>query len=583
MNKSWLQPGENERYTLHGVLRQFGLERLQENPQEWRETKDRQAEFFAAYLQAQDKALRTSRQIEARQEMAVELESNIPAAWHWLVLNEQIDMLIEKMLPGLFKYWLMLIFADEFIPWLKFARQGVPDSGERQQLLQRAILETVETFLELSSKVFEDQPKERLAELWATVKENDLVDELGFWYLVLAIAYGDYLNYEQGFRQLEQFLPKVRALNDPWMLGICVLYCNPAHIPEVSGNDERYLLEALAIFQQLGVVYEKGIALLSLGGLAARERNYRKAIQYTEAARPFITQYGIAHDFIVLWNLAEYYLPLGQIEQALQASEEIKPLAVHTGNRRLLGEILAWQSRVLARYGSLEQALATGKTSLELAQETRNQNDIAWHTWELGEVYRLMGDLQQAREYYQRALPFFKEVHDLVGLGFYQRGLGDIARMQGQWEEARQRYQQALALQEQEQRSLRNWGLAFYHARLGMVLVQSGAFGEAEQHLKAAVSLAEKWVHPDMKALPMVGIASLLAATGFPAQATEVAACVASQPTTWNEVKEQAWAILEMARGAMPEDEAEQARQRGEAWQLDALCRRYLEGEGMGG
>ncbi len=577
VNTSWLQTGENDRFTLHEVLRQYGLERLQENQDEWCEAKDRQAEFFASFIQTQDKALRTDQQIQARQALAVELESNIPAAWHWLVLSERIDILLEKMLPGLFKYWMMLIFADEFIPWLKFARQSIPDSSEHKHLLQRVILETIETSLELSSQVFDDQPKERLERLWVRVKDANLLEKMGFWYLVLLTAYGNHINYEQGFRQMEQFLPKARAFNDPWILGICYLHGNPACIPTVNEIGERHLLDALAIFKQLGVVYEQGNALLNLGWLAASEKDYRRAIEYTESARPFLKQIGGAHDFIALWSLAEYYLFLGDIDRTLLICEEVKPIAENIGNWRLLAEIYAWQSRALTRYGKLEDALETGKTSLELAYEISHAHDIAWHTWELGEVYRLMGDLQQARAYYQQALPFFESISDFVGLGFYHRGLADIAMMQGNWEAARQSYLQALAMQEKEQRGFRTWGLAFYHARLGMVLVQLGAFGEARQHLKTGLSLAEGWVHPDMKALPLTGVASLLVATGFPAQAIEIAACVAIQPTTWNEVKKQARAILEAAQGAVSLDEGRIAQQRGEALSIDELNRIYLE------
>jgi len=577
VNTSWLQTGENDRFTLHEVLRQYGLERLQENQDEWCQAKDRHAEFFATFIQTQDKALRTDGQIQARQAMVVELESNIPAAWHWLVLSERIDILLENMLPGLFKYWIMLIFADEFIPWLKFARQSIPDSTERQHLLQRVILETIETSLELSSQVYDEQPKERLEALWTLVKEADLVDQMGFWYLVLLTAYGNHINYEQGFRQMERFLPKAQAFNDPWILGICYLYGNPTHIRPENETGKRHLLDALAIFQQLGVVYEQGIALLSLGGLAASEKDYQRAIEYTELARPLFKQVGSAHDFIVLWNLAEYYLSLGNSDQALQFCEEMKPIAENTGNRRLLAEIIAWQSRVLARYGKLDDALETGKTSLKLAYEISNAHDIAWHTWELGEVYRLMGDLPQARAYYQQALPFFEGISDFVGLGFYHRGLADIAMMQGDWEGARQKYLQALAVQEKEQRSLRNWGLAFYHARLGTVLVQLGDFDEARQHMRTSLSLAQQWVHPDVKALPLTGIASLLAATGFPMQAIEVAACVAAQPTTWNEVKQQARAILEAAKGEISPDEAQFAQARGKEMNIDDVIRLYLD------
>ena len=583
VNKSWLQPLENERYALHDVLRQYGLERLQTDQNEWRQVHNRQASFFASFVREQDALLRSARQIEARQALIVELESNIPAAWDWLVASGQFATLIEQMLPALFKYWWMLIFPDEFITRLKHARQSVPVSTERQHLRQCAILETVEIFLELSAHDYGDQPKERLADLWARVSQNALEDELKEWYIILVFAYGSFLNYEQGFRQVTQIIPKVRTWQDPWLLGICYLYGNPSHAHAENDIYKQHLLEALAIFRRLGVVYEQGATLLNLGNVAIGEKDYQQAIEYIELSRPLFRQISKGHEFIVFWNLAECYLTVGDIDQALLALEELRALAENTGNQRLLGETLAWKSRVLGRYGSLEQALEIGKIGLELAVKAGIQNDIAWHAWELGDIYRLIGDMHSAREYYQQALPFFEAIQDYVGLGFYDRGMGDIAMQQEDWEAARQWYQQALAVQEKEQRSLRSWGLAFYQARLGMALVRLGDFGEAKQHLRTALVMAEQWVYPDMKALPMTGIASMLAASGLPAQAIEVAACVISQPTTWNEVRGQAQLVIEVAQGELPAADVQRARQRGKAASIDELCRVYLDHPALSG
>jgi len=577
VNKSWLQPLESERYVLHEVLRQYGLERMQADQHEWQETQNRQAAFFANFVQEQDGLLRSERQIQARQALIVELESNIPAAWDWLVPSGQIEVVIEKMLPGLFKYWWMLIFPDEFIKRLKQARRSVPVSAERQHLRQGAILETVETFLELSAHEYGDEPKERLECLWARVSEWSLEDEMKDWYIILIFAYGSFLNYEQGFRRVTQIIPKVQTWQDAWLLGICYLYGNPSHVHAENDIYKRHLLEALAIFRRLGVLYEQGATLLNLGNVAISEQNYPQAIEYIELSRPLFRQISMGHEFIVFWNLAECYLTIGDIDQALMALEEIRALAENTGNQRLLGETLAWKSRVLGRYGSLDLALESGKTGLELAKKINLHNDIAWHAWELGEIYRLMGDVGSAREYYQQALPFFEGIQDYVGLGFYYRGLGDIAMLQEDWEEARQWYQQALAVQEKEQRSLRTWGLAFYNARLGTVLVRLGIFSEAKRHLRASLSNAETWIFPDLKALPLAGIASLLAATGFPAQAIEAAACVASQPTTWNEVRKQAQAIIAAVKGSLSSDEAQLAQARGEEMNIDDLGRLYLD------
>jgi tetratricopeptide (TPR) repeat protein len=402
---------------------------------------------------------------------------------------------------------------------------------------------------------------------------------MGFWYVVLLILYRNNLNYEECSRRFEEMLPKIQALQDPWVLGFSYLYIgNAGSDRQQQGIQQKYLLIALEIFQKLGMVYEQGFALVSLGGLAASQMDYARAIEYTQSAHRLLKQTDDTQSiFLILYVLADYHITFGNIELGFQTYQELRHFVEKTGNRRLLGEVMSVESMALARYGNLESALALRKRSLELAVEVSVQNDIAWHTWELGEVYRLMGDVEQARIYYQEALPYFEKLQEFLGLGFYHRGLGDIASLQGDWVEARHQYQAALDVHKNLQPGRSTWGLIFYHARLGSLLVRMEDFNQARQHLKTSLSYAEQRGYPDMKALPLLGIASLLSATGSPAQAIEIAACVASQPTTWNEEKHKAWTILEAARRTLPADEAQRAQEQGAGAGIDALTRQYLE------
>jgi predicted ATPase/DNA-binding SARP family transcriptional activator len=577
-NKSWLEQGEDGRYHLHEVMRQYGMERLEADQDEWQETRDRHAEFFSTFLQVQGQALRTTQQIQALEALRIELESNIPQAWTWLVLTERIDVLVEKMLPGLFHYALIRSSANDLISMVKYARKTIPTTVDREGLLQQAILETVETAFELNWSMLDDRPRERLEQLWVRVSELGLGEPMGFWYIVLIAAYGGTLNYEQASRRFSEIMPVIEAFQDPWNLGYGYLLAGQYSQNRQYEVRRKYLSDALAIFQKIGAVHEQGFVLQSLAGLAASEMDYELAIDYSQAAQRMFEQVGAALSIDAIWtNLAEYYLYLGKIDQAFHAFEELRRFNEQTGNRRLLGTDLSWESLHVARYGRLEHALELRRRSLEIANEVGNQNDITWATWELGEVYRLMGDVEQARKYYLEAFPAFERMQEFIGLGFYHRGFGDIAMMKGDWVEACDQYQQALRYHEREQRSNRSWGLALTHARLGMALVQLGAFDEAKQHLKVSLSLAVGFVNPDLKALPLTGIASLMAATGFPARAVELAACVARQPTTWNEVKAQARGILEAARQALPADEVRISQERGEGLEIDALSRQVLD------
>jgi tetratricopeptide (TPR) repeat protein len=472
---------------------------------------------------------------------------------------------------------------DVFLPLLKQARKAVAAPMSGTCSIQQAILETVETSIEMGYSIFDDQPKERLKQLWARVQECDLQEEMGFWYIVLIANYGGTLNYEEGTQKIADVLPMVQQFKDPWNLGYGYLLASRSQWrnPETC---KSYLSIALENFTKIGVMQEQGITLQVLGNLAASEFEYGLAIEYTKNAQRLFTQVGDELGVDSTWtNLGEYYLYSGKIDQAFHAFAEQRRYSEKTGNRRILGTDLSWESLQASRYRELDYAMELRKRSLEIAIEVGNQNDIAWHTWEMGEIYRLMGDLTHARKYFQEAYPVFELIQEVTGLGFYHRGMGDIAMMEGNLEGARVKYEQALGFHRQELRGNRPWGLALTHARLGAVLVKLGAFNEAKPHFRSSLSYAIQWHNPDIKTLPLIGIAGLLVATGHPGEALEVAACVASKPTTWNEVKKQAGEIMAAARQGLSTEEARLCQETGEGLELDELCQRYMDSLGLAG
>jgi predicted ATPase/DNA-binding SARP family transcriptional activator len=583
-NKSWLEQADSGRYQLHEVLRQYGLERLKADLHEYQETKNRQAQFYANFTQAQGQALRNAGQIQALQAMKAELESNIPIAWEWLVSAGRCDVIVEKMLPGLFHYWRMNINAYDFIKVLKEARKALSAPTCPEHRLHQAILETAEISLELGWSIYDDHPKERLEELWVRVKESNLADDMGFWYIVLATTYGSDINYAEVSRQIGEVMQKVNIFQDPWELGYCYLVVSMFSWTSQRDNRKKYLLQALKTFQQAGVVDEQGVTLRELADVVASEGDYKLAIEYNQKALDLFDQAGDLLGIDIIWSRqASYNIVLGNIDQAFHAFKVARNLHEKSGSRRKLGNILAEESRAASRYGDLDYALTTSLKSLEIAHEVGNQNDIAWHTWEAGEVYRLLGNLEEARKYYLGALPAFEKMQELIGLGFYHRGMGDLAMMKGDLEEARAEYERALVFHDKEQRVYRTWGLVVVHARLGNMLTQRGAFDKARQHLRTSLAMAKGWHNPDIKALPLTGLASLLITTGLPARALKIAACVASKPTTWNEVKKQAWVIAERARRTLPTDEAGQCEKRGEGMEIEGMLRECLEELGKSG
>jgi tetratricopeptide (TPR) repeat protein len=582
-NKSWLQQTENGRYQLHEVLRQYGMEHLEAEQIEWQGARDRLAEFFATFLQVQGQALRTSEQENALETVKIELESNIPQAWAWLVFNGRISELIEKMLPGIFHYGMIRRGGDDFISMLKSAQKALSDSADRESKLQLAILETVEINFDIMGVLVSDQLSERMKQLWKMVEENNLEDEMGFWYIVLITTYGNIIDNEAASQYLLALLPKITDYKHPWDLGYGYLLAGQYTELRQMETRKNFYINALAIFKKTGVIHEQGITMHALAEQAAMERDYGLAIDYCQKARQMFERVGDSWGVDWVWtNLGEYYIYSGKIDQAFQAYKELRQFSEKIGNRRMLGVDCSWESLQVSRYGDLEEALALRRKSLEIAVEVNNHNDIAWHTWEMGEIYRLMGDVAQARNYYQEALPLFEKITDTIGIGFVHRGYGDIARMQGNWEEAREQFGEALEFHERVQRVNSPWGYIYYHSRLGSILLHLGKLDEAGEQIKSSLAYTEKWPFLDIKAVALIGAASFLAASGKPVQAIEVAACVASKPTTWNEVKLEADMILEERRQEVSDEVAQKAQERGEEMDIEVLRKQLLEGWGLG-
>jgi predicted ATPase/DNA-binding CsgD family transcriptional regulator len=104
VNKSWLAyEWQNDRYTIHELLRQFGASKLREVTAREQEARDRHSAFFYDYLKQQEADLFGARQQAAIAKVQDEIE-NIHSAWHWAVNQGEPDQSI-KILSTLLEYY----------------------------------------------------------------------------------------------------------------------------------------------------------------------------------------------------------------------------------------------------------------------------------------------------------------------------------------------------------------------------------------------------------------------------------------------------------------------------------------------
>lgn len=569
--KSWLQQVGEGHFLLHNVLRQYGHEHLRATHEEWWDTNVRHANYYVDFVARQEQELRGKRQIEAANILNREFSNNIQAAWNWLIESKRFGDLVNKMLPGLFHFSMIRSQGEMLIPWVIEARKAIPDDGSREKLLQRAILETVETYFEVERIILDDKPQEQLVNLWAQVQESGLSREMGFWFVVLYAAYREGLGFHKRFKGFRELLDTITVQDDPWLTGYSLLLLAGDIMAEASPPEaQKFLEQALKIFQEKGAIHEQALALSYLGQNAWDQNSFGELRRYQMAAQELFAK---AEDYFrvgSIWlALAQINTLEGNLDQAVLAYHEQRRAFEKIGFRRGLGFSFSWESIAASRYGTLDHALQTRLKSLEFAREVGHHNDIGWATWELGEVYRLMGDYEQACLHYQQSFPLFEELPDFNGLGFYYRGLGEVALELEQWTEARYQFQKSIEVLEQEHRYMRPWSIGYAQIGLGLSLIGLRNFSEARQVLQDSIRNGECCGHVDLMLVSLVGFARLYTATGSFESGIELATFVLDHPLAWNEVKKRAFAVIEAASNDLPEDIILVSQARGQAITLE--------------
>ncbi|MFL7807792.1 MAG: BTAD domain-containing putative transcriptional regulator, partial [Anaerolineae bacterium] len=99
VNKSLLQRGRGGRYEVHELLRQYAAGKLEEVPEEKKETLDLYADYYVEFLARKEMELWRGDRQEAWSEI-----DNIRAAWHWAMACRRVSD-IHRPLHSLFRLY----------------------------------------------------------------------------------------------------------------------------------------------------------------------------------------------------------------------------------------------------------------------------------------------------------------------------------------------------------------------------------------------------------------------------------------------------------------------------------------------
>jgi DNA-binding SARP family transcriptional activator/energy-coupling factor transporter ATP-binding protein EcfA2 len=211
-----------------------------------------------------------------------------------------------------------------------------------------------------------------------------------------------------------------------------------------SEHDEKMLLDALGLFEEIGDVLGKA---LSLRALAHRDRiqGYpeRAVERYEQALEGFRATGDRAAQTHVLSGLARAYLDMGMLDRAELLAKESLQLGQQMQSHRLqaqalhrLGEVLYAASQVLA-------AKALYQESLHLARKEGDRVGETYALNGLGSAELEMGDLDSAEIYFTQALDVCEIVNERNTQAYVLFGMARVYEQRGERVRAGQYYLQA--------------------------------------------------------------------------------------------------------------------------------------------
>lgn len=541
VDKSFLTPQAGEWYSIHSLLRQYGLERLNAQPGTGREVQSRCSAYFLGLLQQWETGLKSSRQVETLAAMDTRINDLRPA-WVWAVGQENIER-PEGGLEALCLYYEM---RCRFLEGRGLCQEafgilaGLHSREARRFLARLAVWDS--RFLRLLGEL---QPaRQRLEEAQALVDELPAHGLDGRAIQVLIYLEAGELAFTADLpaarEPLEKSVELYQQLGDDWgAAGALYRLGLNRHLAGDHANSNNLLMEALALFRTLG----------SPGGIA----NTQRILAYNQV-RTGNTESG-----------------LSLMRQVIAASQSAGDRAQASLDLRTLGTILMWNGRYDRGIPLLAEALPT-------ARELGSQYEMTFIQAALELAWMMTGQYERARQVHG-------QVQELARRNGFQReaaasrfALACVALVEQAPKAAQALLQESMAAYRQvDQQEELGWVLSM-EAVCWLSLAEAAL---CRKRLAEAVEIALR-IRGYIAALLALSAGALwLGSCQQPEKALELYGSAAAQPIFANSAffHELFGEALQKSTASLPHELAEAARERGQQrppWQNLEILRQEL-------
>ena len=375
-DKSLLHRGENGRYEIPDVLRQYALEKFDTAAQE--QVQAEHATYFGHFLQSRESALRAEGQMQALVEIGAEIE-NIRQMWRWAIIHKN-ELVLDQALEGLYRFYQTRSWFEE----------GAEMIGQ--------IIDVVDESSLLSGRALSRQGRllVRLSQL------------------------------DKGRAALERSLEVLRAFDaQPEVASVLSVL---GVIDEMRGDytsARKRQEESLAIYQNINETWGKANVLLRLGNVAYTIGEFTEAKRYYQDSLSLRKlagdQRGIA---LCLNNLGSIADTLGEYEEAWQLYRESVAIKREIGDRRGLAYSLNNLGYLGWLVGNYETVEADVKECLTIFRDIGDRKGVSFALTNLGNLAQGRQEYQRAQQLYEESLAVSRELDYKIGMAYALNHLG---------------------------------------------------------------------------------------------------------------------------------------------------------------
>ncbi|HMR62876.1 MAG TPA: tetratricopeptide repeat protein [Anaerolineae bacterium] len=430
VDKSILRRSSANRYELHQLLRQYGLEKLRCNLKEFHATRNRHGSYFADLLYWRAPKLELGTKPELLNELEQDLE-NIRAAWHWAINNEKVDD-IKRAREGLFRLLKLRNWLLDGVQLFKHAVQqliGDLHVNDRDAALLESDAVSIALPVGLSLNEAIDLSKLKAELLLNLAYFTELTGDYSTMLAAAQEALKLTLRTQDPDNEIRAYLMWGRAL---WRKGR-------------HKSAQALFIQALTLAGNINHTHYRAQSLQELGNLyqhrgeqSVARRHLKQALIIYQAEKNF------EEEARTLNQLGGIHSSRGNYTRARTYLERAAKIYNQAGDQHLLQEPLRGLALILQRLGLYSEAQDHFKQVMSTAQEFGNRHITSLTLRDLGLNSWYLGDSHAAERHLREALEVNREIRNLAGEGYSLTRLGRVLADGGQLQEAADAYRRAL-------------------------------------------------------------------------------------------------------------------------------------------